>query len=438
MDRETVNVADLRLDSENPRHDPTKGQREIIDALLEKEGLKIVHLAEDIAEFGISPIDDLLVLKSGGSYTVLEGNRRLAALKLLGNPALTRVPKYEKRIRAIKKTTTAPAIHELEVAIVKTRAEGRHWQELRHTGERGGRSVIRWDAEASARFYGRRGSHSDTALAIIDALEPAYPNNKDLLAGLKEIRKSRLTTVGRLLSDPAVRARLGIEMKPEVGAHYTSEQLEPAITRIVTDFSTGKVTVSGIWAKEDRRKYLLKIRAELPDEGLRDPDARPLVPAGSPRPPAPKPPKTKPGPQPSPAPKPLFDGVQLTNLGGRIADVLTELQKLDVDKYPNAAGALLRVVIELAVTEVHERKNWPTTNVKLKELVKKCLRALDPTEKDPKYQSVRAGLNDGSSMFAVATIHAYLHNQYYNPTPSEIRSTSSNYAAFLAGLDTLV
>lgn len=437
MDRETVNVADLRLDSDNPRHDPTKGQREIIDALLQKEGMKIVHLAEDIAEFGISPIDDLLVLKSGGHYTVLEGNRRLAALKLLGNPALTRAANYEKRFRTIRKKMAVAAIHELEVAIVKTRAEGRHWQELRHTGERGGRAVVRWDAEASARFYGRRGSHADTALAIIDALEPAFPNNKALLDGLREIRKNRLTTVGRLFSDPAVRARLGIEMKPDVGAHYTSEQLEPAIKRIVDDFSTAKVTVSGIWGKEDRRKYLLKIRAELPDENFRDPDVRPLVPAGAPRPPAPTPPP-KPTPQPPPSPKPLFDGVQLTNLGGRIADVLSELQKLNVDQYPNAAGALLRVVIELAVTEVHVQKNWPIANVKLKELVKKCLRTLDPTEKDPKYQAVRAGLNDSSSMFAVATIHAYLHNQYYNPTPSEIRSTSSNYAAFLAGLDTLV
>lgn len=437
MDRETVNVADLKLDGENPRHDAAKGQREIINALLEQEGVKIVHLAEDIAEFGISPIDDLLVLKNGGAYTVLEGNRRLAALKLLGNPALTSVPKYEQRFRSIRKKMAIPAIHDLEVAIVKTRAEGRHWQELRHTGERGGRSVVRWDAEASARFYGRRGSQADTALGIIDALEPAYPSNKALLAGLKEIRKNRLTTLGRLVSDPDVRARLGIEMKPEVGAHYTSEQLEPAITRIVDDFSTAKVTVSAIWFKEDRRKYLLKIRSELPDESLRDPDARPLVPAGSPKPPVPTP-KPKPGPQPPPSPKPLFDGVQLTALGGRIADVLAELQKLDVDKYPNAAGALLRVVIELAVTEVHVQKGWPYANVKFKELVKKCLKALDPGEKDPKYQSVRAGLNDGTSMFAVATIHAYLHNQYYNPTPSEIRSTSSNYAAFLAGLDTLV
>jgi hypothetical protein len=206
--------------------------------------------------------------------------------------------------------------------------------------------------------------------------------------------------------------------------------------KVLGDLHSGAITVSGLKDKDQRRKYVLGLGTALPDETAYESDARPLVPAGAPRPPAKKPkPAAKPTLQPV---KPLFDGVQLTNLGGRIADVLTELQRLDVDRFPNACAALLRVVVELAVTEVHVKKGWPYQNVKLKDLVKKCVKELDPTEKDIKYQPVRAGLNDGSSMFAVATIHAYLHNPHYNPTPSEVRSTSSNYAAFLAGLDTLV
>jgi hypothetical protein len=123
-------------------------------------------------------------------------------------------------------------------------------------------------------------------------------------------------------------------------------------------------------------------------------------------------------------------------MGSRISSVLSELQSLDVDKYPNAAAALTRVVLELAVTEVHQKKKWPEG--KLRDMVRKCVDALDPTGKSPMYQPVRAGLGDGSSVFSVRTIHAYLHNQHFNPTPSELTNASANYSAFLAGLDTLI
>ena len=115
---------------------------------------------------------------------------------------------------------------------------------------------------------------------------------------------------------------------------------------------------------------------------------------------------------------------------------LAELQKLDIDRYPNAAGALIRVVIELAVTEVHVRKSWQTKELRL--MVKKCVHTLDPTDKNAKYQAVRAGLNDGTSVLAVSTIHAFLHNPHFHPSPTELRTIASNYAGFLAELDTLV
>ncbi len=437
MDRESVNIADLKLDGANPRHDPATSQRDIIAALLAEDGTKLAKLAEDIATNGLSPIEAFLVLKEPGpSYTVIEGNRRLASVKLLANPDLTGIHKYAARFRALKKKMAAP-ITEVSCAIVTSREDAKHWQVLRHHGQSEGRGVVPWDTEASTRFFSRRGSHAEKALAVIDVLEKSYPGNKKLQDDLKDVRKNRPTTFGRLVSDPFVRGRLGLEISPDVEGHYPSELLEPAIARILSELTAGTITVSGLKSKDQRRKYVLSLGTELPDEAAYEPDARPLVPAGTPRPPSPKP---KPAPKPAKtATKPLFDGVHLTNLGGRIADILTELQQLDVDRFSNAGAALLRVVIELAVTEVHVKKGWATgRNVKLRDMVKKCVHELDLTDKDTKYQSVRAGLNDSSSMFAVDTVHAYLHNPHFKPVPSELRSQASNYSAFLAGLDTLV
>ena len=149
-------------------------------------------------------------------------------------------------------------------------------------------------------------------------LGEGYAGNAVLLTAIKDIRKSRLTTFGRLMSDPDVRKRLGLQIKPEVAAHYTSLELEPAVAKLLSDLTSGTVTVAGLWSKEQRRKYVLGIGSDLPDEAKRIPDALPLVPPGA-APPTPKPKPAKKPPA-APAPKPLFDGVQLTNLGGRIAD----------------------------------------------------------------------------------------------------------------------
>lgn len=52
---------------------------------------KLVRLAESIVEHGLSPIEKLMVLEVSAKpkrYVALEGNRRVAALRLLTNPAV--------------------------------------------------------------------------------------------------------------------------------------------------------------------------------------------------------------------------------------------------------------------------------------------------------------------------------------------------------------
>jgi hypothetical protein len=441
VDRDTINVADLKLDVVNPRHDPARGQREAIAALLNQDGSKMLRLAEDIATYGLSPIDDLLVLEEPGpSYTVIEGNRRLACIKLLGNPDLAKpVPRYIPKFRAIAKKAVVPLPYELEVAIIRDREDAKHWQVLRHRGQSEGAGTVPWDSEASTRFFARRGTHTEKAIAVLDAVEAAFPGNAKLLNDVRQVRRGKPSTFGRLVGDPFVRERLGIQLKPTVGAQYKSEQIEPVLSQILSDMNSGKISVSDLKTKEQRRKYILVgLKPVLPDEADQETVARPLVPPGTPRPPA-APPKPTPALPPKAGPTPMFDGVRLTNLGGRIATVLSELQRLDVEKYPNAAAALLRVVIELAVTEVHSKKGWPMgPKVYLKDMVRKCVNELDPSQKDLRYQPVRAGLNNPNSLVAVATMHAYLHNAHYHPIASELRSTSANYAPFLAGLDAFV
>lgn len=85
-------IAELLLDVNNPRSATAKSQKDAIKKMLEEQKDKLVRLAESVVQQkGLSPLDRLLVLKktpSAKGYTVLEGNRRLAVLKILDNPSL--------------------------------------------------------------------------------------------------------------------------------------------------------------------------------------------------------------------------------------------------------------------------------------------------------------------------------------------------------------
>ena len=93
--KETISISNLKFDPENPRvpiellgvTDETK----ILEYMI-KSG-NVTELMCSMAELGYTDAEPLLVVKDkqGEKYTVVEGNRRLAALKLLNNPALAKL-----------------------------------------------------------------------------------------------------------------------------------------------------------------------------------------------------------------------------------------------------------------------------------------------------------------------------------------------------------
>lgn len=100
-ERKEVEVGDLLFDPKNPRLPLNKRDAEddkVLEHFILKENL--FELIASIGEQGYVDIEPIIVVEAGnGKYTVVEGNRRLAALKLLVNPKLA----------PIKRTT----VHEL-------------------------------------------------------------------------------------------------------------------------------------------------------------------------------------------------------------------------------------------------------------------------------------------------------------------------------------
>ncbi|WP_162149153.1 ParB/Srx family N-terminal domain-containing protein, partial [Asticcacaulis benevestitus] len=91
-----ISTDELRLDPRNPRlyngksFNDNSEEHELVKALSDHADLD--ELIKSISENGYLSIEPLVIIKYKGDdkFTVLEGNRRLAALKILKSPELAK------------------------------------------------------------------------------------------------------------------------------------------------------------------------------------------------------------------------------------------------------------------------------------------------------------------------------------------------------------
>lgn len=149
-----LSLPDLLIDSENPRlPQPNVSQRDALRALAGHEPGKLVALARDIVAFGTNPSELPIVTPLSDDlkrYAVLEGNRRLAALKALENPEWLVGAMPPGDVDEMRRHSRQYQDNPLESVqcVVMSKDEARHWIELRHTGgQNGGASVVPWSSD---------------------------------------------------------------------------------------------------------------------------------------------------------------------------------------------------------------------------------------------------------------------------------------------------
>jgi hypothetical protein len=96
-----IETSKLEFDPENPRfyrlNDRAGSDTAVIEEMLDDESVQDLMLS--IGEQGYFPGEPLLVVKKGKKFVVVEGNRRLAAVKLL-NGDLVAPKKKEKAYKS--------------------------------------------------------------------------------------------------------------------------------------------------------------------------------------------------------------------------------------------------------------------------------------------------------------------------------------------------
>lgn len=133
--RKKLGVLDeLRLDTKNVRLETTNAQVEadIIEDLFDNEGA--FNLVDAIVRVGYLTHEIPIVVKRKGKFVVVEGNRRLAALKAIQNPTLA--PGYRQRVAALARTLTNPqrdALARIEVQVAPNEVQASQVVAALHT-----------------------------------------------------------------------------------------------------------------------------------------------------------------------------------------------------------------------------------------------------------------------------------------------------------------
>ena len=139
-----LNIDRLEFDEKNPRLPDTVRRREneIIKYLAEKTGIE--DLMTSIGVNGFFPGEAIVVTQAKKEkYTVIEGNRRLAALRLLQNPGLA--GNIRSIIRASEEAEHKPT--QIPVHVISSRDDALQYLGFRHIS-----GVQRWDPLAKARY----------------------------------------------------------------------------------------------------------------------------------------------------------------------------------------------------------------------------------------------------------------------------------------------
>ena len=143
-----IKVNDLHLDPENPRLPErlkNASEKDVLNWMLSDATL--VDLMASIAENGFFNGEPILIVEEEGKHVVVEGNRRLASIKLLANPELA--SESPRTIRAISETAIAKNNIPTEIWVYKCldRNEVRNYLGFRHVS-----GVKQWPLISKARY----------------------------------------------------------------------------------------------------------------------------------------------------------------------------------------------------------------------------------------------------------------------------------------------
>jgi hypothetical protein len=439
FERELIPLARLRLNQENDRHGPLPSEHDCIQWLLTEHRDHMINLAKDIAEHGLSPIEGLLVLPGGedapGDYIIWEGNRRIAALKLLDDPNRCHDGADRKRFSEIRGKAKATLPQDVECTVAPSVEEAERLIELRHQGPQDGIGTVPWNPGQKSRHQQRLGKRGRYAFSqqVLDAIGGKL--DVDLKEKV-EAKEFPLSTLDRILNNTHAREFLGLSTEGGEPQRILEEkETLKGLTKILQDLVQG-MTVRKVYNSDLIRKYLGDFdKKDIPDQKKTLRQAAPLTAHESggasrvirlrSRPLAHERKRLIPG------------SVSFNIPDKRINVIYSELRRLDVDSYRNAVAVLFRAFLEMSIDLFLDSRG--ITYQPLEKLSSKAGKVVADMKKEgwldkPKSKGIESAISSPHNPHSIDTFHAYVHNRSFQPTPDALNIAWDNLQPFFDSL----
>ncbi len=395
-----------------------------------------------------------MAIKENDRLVVVEGNRRLAALKALREPGLLEGSKQRQIERLSRRISDPQSIATVPVTI----APSRRATDRQIVGRHIGTPVLAWEAENRASF-------------ILEKLEEGYDNDelqKELGFTSADIQKARqtraiadmarsldlpeevkakldnprakvFTTLARVFDSSVGRDYLHVDRDANHGLRGTTTKNEfvRGFTKLVSDVALGKESSRTLNSSEDIKTYFEKWKPRerpakkrgsfVPSEVIQ---GKSIASSPAKREPALTPKKSK---QESKTVLPRDLHVRFGN--DRLIDIRRELTKLKRDKFPNSGAVLLRVFFELAVINYLERTGElpkivqklggkgklpfgvPTMKQLVPAITKIAKEKLSVAESNKVEKAIRY---DAAAPFTISDLHSFVHQSADLPSARDI------------------
>jgi hypothetical protein len=362
-------VGGLSLDPQNPRIPPankTLGQPELIEELTLHDD--VLELAKNIAANGYFPNEPLIAVKEHQKLVVVEGNRRLAACKLLLHPELA--PQgFSAKFRTAAATFDQNILRKIPVLIAPSRDATIPLIIARHTATQ----IATWKPAMQAHFYHTliQGGLSidDVAqkfrLTSGEVRKELQSHNLYMMACrldlpapeaevVRDPRKFKLTTLNRIFETPDARKFFGVDFTDDgkVAGIIDPNEFKKGFAKAVSDVAQSKVDSRTLNTPQEIKQYLGGYdSAQTPDLKKRGTfDSTTFMVTGMKRAPS-KARKGKSTRSQAVVPKGLIPrDIVCNSRNARIRALFDELRRLSPLAFPNSASFAFRSLLELSVS----------------------------------------------------------------------------------------
>lgn len=275
MERFEAPLEDLQLDLQNPRLVHAETQLDALKALVDIGPGFFRTLMNSIKDNGLDPGDAFYVLadeEDEDAFVVVDGNRRLAALKVLNEPSILKG--LDLTDAEIKMLTSAAAgytpgtIADVECVLFDDRKSADLWIARRHGRDLGGEGRLVWGPLEIERFQ-----RDHTNLDVIGFLERNTSLEAGDWAAVKKAVENNSSSLNRFLSNKAFRRLIGLTITTETDdskvPYFTAapDTVVKVLEKVFVDIRDKRINTRTYNTAEEIEGYIEQLPAKLKGDG---------------------------------------------------------------------------------------------------------------------------------------------------------------------------